>query len=177
MPHDQGVRPTAADPDVNAIHDPDVFFVSSAQDANFSTGGRQSVHGILDRRELPVAVRAIADNDRAASLELAQRPETRATVLNHAGDGLAGLVYAPANQCQRCEKLPRSKRGSPVRQDPRHDFVRRVGPGRDDPIGSRQAKVAEGDFESGAGQRDGVPGTKEKSGCAASPEPPVQTRR
>ena len=154
LPDDQSVRPAASNPDVGAIHDAHVFLVPSAQHADFPASRRQGVHRILDGRELPVALRAIPDDDRAATLDLAERPEARAAILNLADDTLARRVDAPANQGQGREKLPRSERGSLVGQNPRHDFVRRVGPGGNDPIGAGKAKVAEGDFEAGAGQRN-----------------------
>ena len=77
---DDGVAPAAANLDVCAIRDTNVFLVPTAQHANLAARRRQRLDRILDRRELPVTRRAIADDDRATAFQLAERTEARAAI-------------------------------------------------------------------------------------------------
>src|SRR4029077_10829022 len=121
--HDARAGATSADENVGAAGDADRAGILAAQHADFPAIGWQGVDRVLDGAELAMAGMAVTNDDRAATPELAERAEARATV-----DDLAGHFLphqAPADQGQAPEEPPWADRLRPIEQVPRDDNVRR----------------------------------------------------
>src|SRR5439155_26336439 len=119
--------------DICAPVDHDVLAVRAAQHTDLAARGRQQVDRLLDRGKVAMRLFAVADRDRAAAADLAERPEAMPAVMDMRRRRSIG-IEAPGDAGKRGDKNPRPRGRRPVRQRPWDDYVGRVRPRGDDPI-------------------------------------------